>query len=247
MFKRAFSIMLLLPLFGAGNGKQYTVPQWGQNPHALATITFTRNCYIPGNTSPYTTTGKDSSGAKLIIFEFSFSPPVSPIYTVTDSVGGNNNGTATSLTAYGSAAASISNLQYYAAPTYTGTGHTFTFTKSGSPNFLQVCVTFVYGVNGTYDAGTDHGYYVGTGTTCQPSATTNPGTGQHFVDFIASSAASGTQTVNSPFTLDKSLPLVGGTAYALGVAHDIETGATGLQPTMSGLAPGVSCAIASWN
>jgi hypothetical protein len=47
MLKRALSIMLLLPLFGAGNGKQYTVPQWGQNPQAASGPCFTDN--FPGS------------------------------------------------------------------------------------------------------------------------------------------------------------------------------------------------------
>ena len=177
-------LLLLLLLCATSLSAQVT----GVFGGVLTSPTFVRTCYPVSQTDPYTTAAQATTGANLVLFEIAMS--YYGTLTITDSVGGHNNGTASTLTVHGSANQPMSQFQYYAQPTYTGTSHTFTITGA-SGNSLRVCISVIYGVTGVYDLGSDQGNQSSSSTTCQPSASINPGAGKHFVDFISTDLNSG--------------------------------------------------------
>lgn len=144
MLKRALSIMLLFPLFGAGNGKQYTVPQWGQNPHASG-------CTPPGMTYRWVassltgTTNCGTSGTTLCANG-------GPVYTWPESVA-SNNATQTNSTKQPTFA--TNKINGYPAVSFNGSSGYMTF-GTGIPytnttyTFYAVFSTASFPVSGQY-------------------------------------------------------------------------------------------------
>lgn len=185
-----------------------------------------------GNT--ITTSAIDTTGANLLVLSVSDSNSVA-IGTVSDSKGN----TWTPRTAY-SGATARTKLFYVASPTV-GSGHTFTYTVTGS--FPTICVIAFAGAHATpYD--TENGF----AQTSSPGGTINPGSITPSEDncvLVSSLMAldnNAGSTIDSGFTISNTVNFAGGAHYEGAMAYIIQTTATAKNPTWSGIETGALAA-----
>lgn len=185
---------------------------------AHAAITLVAHTAGHGNSSTFTTSAIDTTGATAIVVNVS----CAGIFQLTDSKG--NVWSAT-----GSYAASpLWNVLFYAANPVVGTGHTFTI---ASP-FCSAEVAAFSGVTGVlpmdkYLTGT------GTGTSAQPGSITPTNANSVVVAGIGtpSSGTIAISAIDSGFTITDTVNAGAGVTEGGGLAYLVQTSATAENPT----------------
>lgn len=206
---------------------------------------FNSSCtnFNPGDVGPDTTPSINTTGATIVAGFVPWLATSIGTIKVTDN---KSNGNAILLTKYTNAGNPAGVLFYWLLPTV-GTGHTFTVTAlSGSGNlFDTICVSPISGAVGTFDSGSDEGNSANSGTTCQQSASLTVASGDIIIAGVGS-RATGTQAINSSFTIDAQTATISGGGFAGAVGHLISTGSA-VQPTWSGLLSGMVCGVGAFH
>lgn len=185
--------------------------------------------FISGNTkgstggNAVTSDAIDTTGANLLVVSVS-------AYSVTPgSITDSKGNTWTALTA--STSTTSRERLFYCVPTSVGSGHTFTYSQSGT--FPVIGVRAFSGAHATPLDQQAAGGSTGSGTSLQPGSLTPPGDGYLFVSGIIHGETGGTALlINSGFTsvgvnYSSSNNIAGGMGYL------IQTSAAAVNPTWS--------------
>lgn len=185
-----------------------------------------------------TTGSMNTTGANFIVVGVAYYDNFPQ--TVTD----NQSNTYTALTAYGAAANAFSQLFYTCNPV-TSASHTFTTTGS-SASFQAIYAAAFKNVQcpGPFDVGNGAGP-IGSGTTFQPGSITPSLNGELIVTPLSNFETSGTDSINSSFTLLSQQLDVSSTNIGLDFAYLIQSTAAAINPTWTSAAP-ASLTIASF-
>jgi lysophospholipase L1-like esterase len=178
-----------------------------------------------GGLNGATTASIDTTDATLIVVVCGFYGSGTP--TISDSVGGNNNGTPTALTKIGPADDTAVRIYYWLNPTNTGAGHTFTVSATGVAPCIAVAAFKGDAGTSSYDNAEVGGTASGVAASPFGNSTLTPG-GDNRILISGVCLASSI----SSFTAANSLQLaahqnfVGGTSYGIGLLYEFQTTAT---------------------
>lgn len=166
----------------------------------------------------------DTTGANLIV---TFQGCFSSIDSVTDSIGGNNNGASTPLTSQTVAGGNpLGRFEYWLNPTYVGASHVF---QSASTNAYGSFVV-AYSVVQAFDKESAGAASLAV-TSIQPGAADSSNSDSLFLFAIAGYGTTAPVS-DSSFSTVQNNTLVGGSFYDSGIFERIESGNAGsLNPT----------------
>ncbi len=197
--------------------------------HSIAdmAIAFLDSIGAQSTTGNGVTTGSaNTTGATLIVVAVaSHEPSAEP--TLSDLVGGNSN-TWVPITVVNGVGPRMH--VYYAASPIVGSGHTFTVT--GTSSFPSVAAIWFSGSHASVPFDQQNGAEVSGVTSGQPGSITPSEDGEVIVAAMGTASA-GSYSIDSPFTAEENLTIVGGQAYGLLLAYSIQTTATARNPTFS--------------
>ncbi len=168
-----------------------------------------------------TTTGISTAGANAIVVALSFAQSAAGSMSLSDTIGGQNNGAPTAGNQTCVSSGSCNQLFWWTNPAHVGSGHQFIV--SGTSSWSSIAVIPLTGMvtSGLLDT---QGAGSSSSTPCVPGSIT-PGTGNKVV--ISSLSTTQVETITPPtgYTSPGGLQFVqaGGTTYGLYVSYLIQT------------------------
>ncbi len=188
-----------------------------------------------------TTPSIDTTGAKILVIAIS-SYVVNPAPTVSDS----KSNTWIPLTEHSFTGDGRNQIFYAVNPTV-GTGHTFSFSGTGS--FSAMCVAgFTTLLTGTISADQENGNSGATLTSIQPGSVTPGVSGELLICGFNNSGTFSNLAIDNGFTITDSVNYVNATNYGCALGYISQEAAAAINPTWSWTTTSVTsvCGIATF-
>jgi hypothetical protein len=178
-----------------------------------------------GGANGATTTSTNTTGASFIAIQISEYDGVT-FGTLTD----NKSNTWTQLRV-DKVSATVANYTYYCSPCTVGTGHTFTYTKTGSFSVINVIAVGNTVTSSPIDQ--QSGTFNAAATSIQPGSITPTQNGEIIIATIATSNTGGAVAINSGFVITDGIAFNAGVNQGATMAYLIQGAGTAVNPTFS--------------
>ena len=189
---------------------------------ANAQITIITSTSQGGNVNAVTTSAINTTGAIAIVAQIgAFNLNVNGVMT-------DSKSNTWTLVRTDMVTSSLANVFYLCSPCTVGTGHTFTYTKSGSGPGLNI---LALGNVAQTPLDQQNGNSASTVTTIQPGSVTPTLNNEIVLCGLGASNTLGTPTINSGFTISTSVPFSTGVTEESALAYKIQTASAAVNPT----------------
>lgn len=227
-------ILLFIASFAKGQGFQWLPVRIGATATPTFTITMTGSAVATPagiNTSTITSSGINTTGSNAIVIVVVDFASVA-LGTLTDSK--SNSWSLAKSQTPGGANARVS--LFYSNLSSSGSGHTFTYTTSGTsfPSlYIMTLSTLLSGGGvGTLTVDQTNGANTGSGvTSIQPGSITPTKNGELLISGLAAFPTTGVTSINSGFTIMASNSSVNSQRIGGGLAYLFQTTAASVNPT----------------